>query len=300
MATLTISFNVVLAACCTSVLLTIRVKRNVTAQQQSGPFDLILGHTFLSLFFFSVTTTVNIVLQAKSGIQAYNNKTTNSLNSTGNHENSYNITNITEATSMMFMQCALAFIATTSVQQAMAVFFPLKIKIWVTTTRTNLLGIGVYVGTFIQHVALFRFLEYKSLVYMTVLGCVFVPLTCITTLMYIVLCYKIFTRVCTRKTHGNSRKSGNFHDSKTMFLLLLMCSGALCSVLSMLFKQLSEYSENMLVAQYVQWVIAAVVFVVVNRSVLRKCCASNASLPRAMGTQLGHTNQRRTTNSTDM
>ena len=186
---ITITLNIILAATCTIALWTIRRKPTPSATS----FDFTLGHTFFSQTLFSLTTTVSTILQYHQ--QQHGNSIGFSLNTNNNGTNRNNTTTATTtiitttttsstiakqrevlwehvvtATGMMFLQNSFIFITFTSVQQFVAVYFPFKIKAWVTRRRTNIFFAAVYTGSVFFQVTIFLTLGHRSVAYMNAMG----------------------------------------------------------------------------------------------------------------------------------
>ena len=161
---ITIILNIILATTCSIALWTIRRKTTPSATS----FDFTLGHTFFSQTLFSLTTTVSTILQYHQ--QQHGNSIGASISTNNNDANRNNTTatiyitttttsfmiakqrkvlweHVVTATSMMFLQNSFIFITLTSVQQFLAVYFPFKIKSWVTRRRTNIFFAAAYTGS---------------------------------------------------------------------------------------------------------------------------------------------------------
>ena len=291
---ITIILNIILATTCSIALWTIRRKTTPSATS----FDFTLGHTFFSQTLFSLTTTVSTILQYHQ--QQHGNSIGASICTDNNGANRNNTTatiyitttttsftiakqrkvlweHVVTATSMMFLQNSFIFITLTSVQQFLAVYFPFKIKSWVTRRRTNIFFSAAYTGSMIFHVTIFLTLGYGSVAYMNAVGCGFWSMSGVMVTMYAALSFKLITRACTRTfaaksrtNNGQSRTAGNFQDKKTVAILLFTCSGALCSGIALLVKQQSGYGMVVLIGQYMQWIIAPSVFIFVNRNVFKR------------------------------
>ena len=280
--TITIWLNIILAITCTAALIAIKMKPT-----PAGSYDFALGHTFLNQMLYSLTTTAVTVLQARQQIRINNNDSgdVNKREALWEH--------VTTATAIMLLQNSLTFITVTSVQQFVAVYFPFKLKVWVTTRRTKILFAAVYGCSVVFHITIFLVLEYRSLSYMKAISWILWPLTSIMVLMYAAISIKLISRVYNRtfmrncqttsgnseKTSGHSRTTGNFHDKKTVIILLFICSGALSTVISLLVKQHTGYSLVVLITQYMQWIIASSIFVFVHRNVLRNRFAQTTNIP---------------------
>lgn len=281
---ITITLNIILATTSTIALWTIRMKPTRIATS----FDFTLGHTFFSQTLFSLATTVSTLLLKQR--QHSDSIWTSTNNNDGSVSNRNNITathtiaeqrealweHVVTASAMMFLQNSFIFITLTSVQQFLAVYFPLKIKAWVTRRRTNVFFATVYAGSVVFHTTIFFVLGFRSVPHMNALGFGFWSMSGVMVIMYTVVSFKLTARACTRRfagksraTHGQSRTTGNFQDKKTVVILLIISSGALCTAISLLVKQHNGYGLVVLVTQYMQWIIASSVFIFVNRNVLK-------------------------------
>lgn len=281
---ITTALNIILATTCTIALWTIRMKPTPSATS----FDFTLGHVFFSQTLFSLTTTVSTLLlqqRQQHRIQTFtnnnngssvSNRINNTTNTTIAQQHEALLEQVVTAAGMMFLQNSFIFITLTSVQQFLAVYFPLKIKAWVTRRRTNIFFATVYTVSVVFHVTIFLTLGYRSIAYMNALGCGFWSMSGIMVIMYTAVSFKLISRTCTRTsvgksrtTPGQSRATGNFQEKKTVVILLMICSGALCSVIALLVKQQSGYSLVVLITKYMQWIIASSVFIFVNRTILK-------------------------------
>lgn len=175
---------------------------------------------------------------------------------------------------MLFIN-ALFFVMVTSIQQFIAVFFPLKLKVWVTTARTRILCAGVYVVSLACNTGLFLVSKYGKKILETTWhvtkACVYLIAT-ITMALYGCVLIKFISRVfCTVTKTGHhpdtvatSRTHGTFHNKKTAAISLALCGGAVTSTAASVITNSSEYYEIVFAIMFLQWIVTSVVFIAMN------------------------------------
>ena len=165
---------------------------------------------------------------------------------------------------------ALVFSMFTSLQQCIAVYYPFKLKIWVTMRRTRIAVAVAYGCSMVYHSFLYLAglkITQRSLSYILM---VTVPLIAFATvIMQIAVLSKFAMKTCCRagdslNTTEKSQKHGNLHSKKTAVISLTMTGGAVAVTISAFLNSYPKYSEIVRTLMYVMWIVTPLVYITLN------------------------------------
>lgn len=165
---------------------------------------------------------------------------------------------------------ALVFSMFTSLQQYIAVYYPFKLKIWVTVRRTRIAVTVAYGCSMVYHTSLYLAslnITQKSLSYFLKTT---VPLIAFATvIMQIAVLSKFAMKICCRagdslNTTDKSQKHGNLHSKKTAVISLTMTGGAVAVTISAFLNSYPKYSEVVRTLMYVMWIVTPLVYIALN------------------------------------
>ena len=181
----------------------------------------------------------------------------------------------------MFAFNGLAFLALTGIQQFIAVFFPLKLRMWVTTGKTRLTLGAVYLIDFSLQGSMYLAQNYlwhqKAVLIFGYVDTVIVLLLILAMIfMYFAMFLKFFIRACFKKNAPvieGSQTHGEFHDKKTVCMLFVITLGSEFTMVAHFLNTLSkifglEVEYNLLflglIFMMVQWILAPCVYISMN------------------------------------
>ena len=245
--------------CCSLAILVILLKKSRTV------LDEVLGHTFINHILFDAFFLPWFYL-----------------------DDLYKDWTVLIFICVMFAFNGLAFLTMTGVQQFIAVFFPLKLRMWVTTSKTRFTLGATYVANFLLQGSLyiinkwFQNTEANKVTYANPLIVLILVFSMI--LMYMAMFYKFFIRACFKRNAPvieGSQTHGEFHDKKTVCMLFVITLGSeLTMVAHFLNTSQRLFGLNMTAARLgpmfimFQWILAPCVYIAMNfktwNSIFRK------------------------------
>ena len=191
---------------------------------------------------------------------------------------------------------ALVFSMLTSLQQLVAVYYPFKLKIWVTKQRTRIAVALAYGSSMVYHAFL-----YLAVLYITnqkSLGFFVKLIVSVIAVNIVIMQVAVFSKLAMKTacccagnsltTSENSQKHGDLRNKKTAVISLTMTGGALAVTISAFLRNTPRYHEIMLTLMYVLWIVTPLVYITLNWQVVLKakrcpksktfcCCGKNLS-----------------------
>ena len=259
--TITLTVLVIIASiCCSMAIAVIVIKKPRTV------LDEVLAHAFLTqilcqIFFLAQSYTMQHARYTKS-------------------VKSYEIYAILSVFHDIFSLDSMAFLTMTAIQQYIAVFYPLKLRIWVTTHKTRVTLAIIYVTFICIFVSFYLVSRYGNLdqqllvsIYGITKGLVFYgTFVAVLFFIYSALVFKFMKRVCCKRSLESSESSsmhgGQFQDRKTLILLYSIFMGAIINRVGMSLVGLKGVPEDIIrlgvLVLIAQWIWTPCIYIAIN------------------------------------
>jgi len=174
-------------------------------------------------------------------------------------------------TSNMAAHNAFCFLTLTVMQKFIAVYRPLKVRIWVTMRATRLAIVGIYLVQLVLH-SILTALSVTHAIRYTLTVWIFtnvvllqMVLMCV---MHILMISKFVKRCCFPNDEDNNfQKQGEFHDKKVSILLILVTLSSITSNTPMLLKQSGVIQVDfllLLILMWIDWTISPLIYIIMN------------------------------------